>query len=416
MVGRAAEEWLCKGFVILAKIDRLLPGGDGLRMIEKKQVLSTEVKMPLGVLKHAVKIPLAKPVLNKEMERAAVNALVNERFVLGESVYRFEEEFAEYCCVDYAVSMSSGTAALAIALLASGTRQGQQVITSPASFIATSNAALHVQAVPVFADIDLQTYTVDPERVKKAVNSKTRAIVPVHLYGYPADMDPLREVADRHRLILIEDACQAHGAHYWGRKAGSLGDVGCFSFYSSKNMTVAGDGGMLVTNDRRTAEKAAKLRDCGRKAQYVHDMVGYTARLNTVNAAIGRVQLKYLDGWNEKRRRNAEAYNRLLSDLELTLPPNGSPWIKPVYHLYVVRTRARERLRVWLESNGIQCGVHYCLPIHLQPVYRRMYGFKKGSFSNTEELCRTCLSLPMFPELTSSEIGFVSEKIHDFFD
>lgn len=385
-------------------------------MVEKREVLSAPVKMAVDSLKRGVKIPLAKPVFNKEMERAAVNALLSERFVLGESVFRFEEEFARYCCVDYAVSTSSGTDALVIALLASGVRRGQQVVTSPASFVATSNAALHAGAVPVFADIDLRTYTVDPEKVKKAVNRKTGAVVPVHLYGYPADMDFVRDIADKHGLIVVEDACQAHGALYKGRKAGCLGDVGCFSFYSSKNMTVAGDGGMLVTDDRKIAEKAAKLRDCGRKAQYVHDMVGYTARLNTVNAAIGRVQLKYLDGWNEKRRRNAEAYDRLLSDLELIVPPDGNGVIKPVYHLYVIRTRARDRLKVWLEWNGIQCGVHYGLPIHLQPIYRKMYGFRRGTYPKSEELCKTCLSIPMNPELTISEISFVSEKIHDFFN
>ncbi|MDH5266243.1 MAG: DegT/DnrJ/EryC1/StrS family aminotransferase [Candidatus Bathyarchaeota archaeon] len=363
------------------------------------------------------RIPLAKPVFSKEMEKAAVDALLNERFVLGESVYKFEEEFARYCGVDYAVSTNSGTDALQIALTALGVTQGQKVVTSPASFIASSNVALHVGATPAFADIDLETYTIEPERVKRAISGKTRAVIPVHLYGYPADMDSINEIADEHGLYVVEDACQAHGALYKGRRAGSLGDVACFSFYPSKNMTVAGDGGMLVTDDEEVAGKAAKLRDCGRKGKYVHDLVGFTARLNTVNAAVGRVQLKHLDEWNEKRRKNAEIYDRLLSDLdELVLPPKGDGETRPVYHLYVIRTRRRDGLREWLESDGIECGVHYPLPIHLQPVYKKMFGFEEGTYPRSEELCKTCLSIPMYPDLTVSEIDFVSEKIHEFFE
>lgn len=362
------------------------------------------------------KIPLAKPVFNKEMEKAAVSALWNERFVLGESVYKFEEEFAKYCGVDYAVSTNSGTDALQIALTALGVKQGQHVITSPASFIASSNVILHVDATPILADIDLETYTIDPRQINQVIGRKTRAVIPVHLYGYPADMDSINEIADKHGLYVIEDACQAHGAFYKERKVGTLGDVACFSFYPSKNMTVAGDGGMLVTNDEKVANKAAKLRDCGRKTKYVHDLVGYTARLNTVNAAIGRVQLKHLDEWNEKRRMNAQIYDRLLSDIdELILPPKGDGETRPVYHLYVIRTRHRDSLKEWLESNGIQCEIHYTLPIHLQPVYKKMFGFKEGTHPRSEELCRTCLSIPMYPDLAVREINFVSEKIHEFF-
>jgi perosamine synthetase len=363
-----------------------------------------------------VNIPLAKPVFTKEMEKAAVNALWNEHFVLGESVFKFEEEFARYCGVDYAVSMSSGTDALYIALLALGVSHQDQVVTTPASFVATSNVILHANAVPKFADIELATCTIDPGKALRVVNNKTKAIIPVHLYGYPADMDSINEISNRKGFRVVEDACQAHGALYKNRKIGSLGDVACFSFYPSKNMTVAGDGGMLVTNDRNLAAFAAKLRDCGRKSKYIHDMIGYTARLNTVNAAVGRVQLRYLDEWNEKRRRNAEIYDRLLSDVpELILPPKGDEDTRPVYHLYTVRTRKRDNLKTWLESNGIQCGVNYTLPIHLQPVYRELFGFKKGMFPRSEELCETCLSIPMYPELTGKGIRQVSGNIHEFF-
>lgn len=365
-----------------------------------------------------MKIPLGKPILDAEIEEAAVNAIRNERFVLGESVHKFEEEFAKYCGTEYAVSTSSGTDALKIALLASSVEPKHEVITSPASFIASANAILHAQGTPVFADIDLKTYTVDPEQIRKAVTAKTKAIIPVHLFGYPAEMDSINASAEKRRLIVVEDACQAHGASINGAKAGSLGDIACFSFYPSKNMTVGGDGGMITTDSKKIAVRAAKLRDCGRKSQYVHDLVGYTSRLNTVNAAIGRIQLRRLDAWNERRRQVAKEYCRLLSDIEeVTLPPVGDESVvRPVFHCFVIRTNRRDELKSWLESNGIGCGIHYALPIHLQPVYRKMFGYKKGMYPKSEKLCRTCLSLPIYPDLSSRELSFISEKIHDFFN
>ena len=366
---------------------------------------------------HGSKIPLARPSFTKEMEKAAVDALWNEHFVSGESVARFEEEFAEYCGVDCAVSTNSGTAALSIALTALDVKNGASVITTPASFVATANAVLHSGGTPKFVDIDMQTYNIDPESVKAAVETRTRAVIPVHLFGFPADIDSIKQTGEKKGFAVVEDACQAHGAYYKGRKVGGLGDVACFSFYPSKNMTVAGDGGMLVTNDEKIAQKAAKLRDCGRRSKYVHDVVGYTARLNTVNAAVGRVQLKYLDEWNEKRMRNAEIYNRLLSDVEgLCLPPAGDKATRPVYHLYVVRTSMRDELEEWLQSKGIECGVHYPLPIHLQPIYVEMFGFKDGTYPRAEELCKTCLSIPMYPDLSETEIQFVCDQIHEFFE
>lgn len=370
--------------------------------------LSNDVKM---------KIPLGSPIFDKEMEEASVEALRNEKFVLGESVRKFEEEFAKYCGAAYAVSTSSGTNALQIALLASGVPKGARVITTPASFIASSNAIIHADAVPCFSDIELSTYTMDPHMLNETVrNLSAKAIIPVHLYGYPCKMDLIREVAEKNHLVLIEDACQAHGAMYRRSKARSIGDVGCFSFYPSKNMTVGGDGGMIVTNDKKIAELSAKLRDCGRKSQYVHDMIGYTSRLNSVNAAIGRVQLKRLDDWNEKRRKVADKYYGLLSDIEtLILPPKANDIITPVYHLFVVRTKYRDELKQWLESNGIMAGIHYGLPIHLQPVYKQLFSFEEGMYPNAEELCRTCLSLPIYPDLSLNQINYISDKIHDFF-
>lgn len=364
-----------------------------------------------------MKIPLASPVFDDEMKRVTLAALSSEPFVLGESVFRFEEEFAKYCGVHYAVSTSSGTCALQLSLIALDIKRGNHVITTPATFIATANAALHVNAVPVFADIDLRTYNVDPVLLKNKMTEKTKAIVPVHLFGYPADMNSISEISERHHVCVIEDACQAHGAEYYGKKVGSIGDVGCFSFYSTKNMTVCGDGGMVVTDDKKIADIVAKLRDCGRVSQYEHDVVGFTSRLNTANAAIGRVQLKRLEEWNERRRTIAKLYCSLLSDLhEVVLPPNDESEVKPVYHLYVIRTHFRDALKAWLERNGVKCGIHYPLPIHLQPIYRKLFGYKEGDFPKSELLCKTALSLPMFPGLEKQEIHYICGKIREFFD
>jgi perosamine synthetase len=362
-----------------------------------------------------MKISLGNPIFDKEMEKAAVNALRNERFVSGESVYKFEEEFAKYCGVEYAISASSGTEALRIALLASGFKAGYDALTTPASFIATANAIVHAQGHPIFSDIEPKNYTISASKITEAITPKTSAIIPVHLYGYPADMDSINAIAEKHNLTVIEDACQAHGALYHGKKVGGLGTIGCFSFYPSKNMTVCGDGGMITTNDKETAVLAAKLRDCGRKSQYVHDTIGYTSRLNTVNAAIGRVQLKRLDGWNEQRRKAAELYNHSLGDIEgLDLPSKATAEIQPVYHLYVVRTKHRDELKAWLESKGISCGIHYVLPIHLQPIYQQLYNYSEGDFANAENLSKTCLSLPMYPGITKLEVNLIADEIRLF--
>ena len=363
-----------------------------------------------------MKIPLASPVFDDEMKKAAVIALCSERFVLGESVFRFEEEFARYCGAKYAVSTSSGTSALQLSLLALGVKRGDHVITTPASFVATANVALHANAVPVFTDINIETYNIDPELLEKKVTGKTKAVIPVHLYGFPADINSILEISREHGFAVVEDACQAHGAEYYGTKVGSIGDVGCFSFYPAKNMTVCGDGGMVVTNDEEIARMVAKLRDCGRASHYKHDLVGFTSRLNTVNAAIGRVQLRRLEGWNKRRRAVAKLYGSLLSDLdEVVLPPSGESVVRPVYHLYVIRTRFRDGLKAWLEQNDVQCGVHYPLPIHLQPIYRKLFGYGEGDFPKSELLCKTALSLPMFPELGKQEVEYICAKIHEFF-
>lgn len=361
-------------------------------------------------------IPLARPIFDKEMENAALNALKNEFFVSGDDVYEFEEEFASYCGAKCAVSTSSGTDALHLSLIALGIKKRDQVVTTSFSFIATSNVILHAGATPKFADIDVKTCNIDPDQIQERITKHTKGIIPVHLYGYPCDMERIMKIGWSHGVKVLEDSCQAHGAEFNGLKVGAIGDVGCFSFYPSKNMTVCGDGGMVVTNNEEIAKIVAKLRDCGRTTKYVHDMIGYTSRLNTVNAAIGRIQLKKLDEWNEKRRRNAALYDKLLSNLEgVILPPSRNSQVKPVYHLYVIRVKRRDELKKWLENNGIQCGVHYPLPIYLQPIYKELFGFRRGMCPRSELASKTCLSIPMYPSLTSDEIKFISEKIREFY-
>jgi perosamine synthetase len=359
-------------------------------------------------------IPLAKPVFDAEMEAAALNALRNERLVMGEDVCKFEEEFARYIGTRYAVSTSSGTNALQIAFLSLGV--SGEVVTSAFSFVASANSVLHAGATPVFADIAADTFNVDPEELKRRIGKRTKALLPVHLYGYPCGMDEIGDMAEDHGLKVVEDACQAHGAEYAGWKAGAIGDVGCFSFYPSKNMTVCGDGGMITTNDEAVAKLAAKLRDCGRKSQYEHDVVGYTSRLNTVNAAIGRVQLRRLDEWNRKRLEVAGWYDESLVGVEgVVCPPRGGSEVKPVYHLYVIRAKKRDELREHLKAKGVGTGVHYPLPIPLQPVYQQMYHFKTGDYPVSEQASRECLSLPMGPFLSEEDVEYVCEHTREFY-
>lgn len=362
-----------------------------------------------------MRISLCKPMMTEEMVEAAADALRNERLVLGESVFKFEEAFARYVGTDHAVSVSSGTDALILTLIALNVR-GREVITTPLSFIATANSIVHSGARPVFTDVRESDYLLDSEGIKSAITGKTTAIVPVHLFGHPCCMDEIIELSERNGVHIVEDAAQSHGAEYRGRKTGSFGVAGCFSFYSTKNMTVGGDGGMITTNDDRLAETVRKLRDCGRVSRYVHDVLGFTARLNTVNAAIGLVQLRYLDEWNERRRSLAAYYAKRLGGLEeVSLPPQPSAEVKPVYHLYVIRCREREGLREHLTARGVEVGVHYPVPIHLQPVYRRTFGYGEGEFPVSERLSRELLSLPVFPSLTLKEVDYISECIWEFY-
>jgi len=360
-------------------------------------------------------IPPANPVCTKEMIDAAVSALQNEKFIAGESVHKFEEEFARYCTTKYAVAVSSGTAALHLAMLAVGVKPKDEVITQANSFIASSNSIIHAGGTPVFCDAN-DDYLLDYQQLPKKISRKTKAIIPVHLYGNPSDMDEINELAQKKNITVIEDDAQAHGALYKGKKIGSLATVGCFSFYSTKNMTVCGDGGMVTTNDEKIANSIISLRNHGRTGQDIHTAIGYTARLNTVSAAIGRVQLKHLDEWVQKRRMIAQHYHDKLSDIdELNLPPGDKNGKKPSYHLYVVKTEKRNQLVDYMRKAGIICLVHYPTPIPMQPIYKELYHYKEGDFPKSEEQASHILDLPMFPELPEKDVHFISEKIHEFF-
>jgi perosamine synthetase len=360
-------------------------------------------------------IPQAKPIMDKEMIEAAAHALGSERLVMGESVFKFEEAFARYIGVKRAVTISSGTDALILALLALDV-DGKEVITTPFSFIATANTAYHAHGQVRFCDVRADDYNLDVSKIAGVLRKKTKAIMPVHLFGHPCDMKEMNELAEEKGLKVIEDACQAHGAAYNGKKTGALGDVGCFSFYPTKNMTVGGDGGMVTTDDEDIANMVAKLRDCGRTTRYSHDVLGFTSRLNTSNAAIGLVQLKHLDGWNERRRSIAKRYQVKLKDVSgVELPPKATAVKEPVYHCYAVRAERRDDLAKYLAERKIATAVHYPIPIHMQPAYAGKIDQNEGDLPISEMLSQRILSLPIFPSMTDEQVDRVCETVKGFY-
>jgi dTDP-4-amino-4,6-dideoxygalactose transaminase len=348
----------------------------------------------------------------REIEQATGNVLRKTDFILGREVQRFEEEFAAFCGAKYAVGVDSGTSAIELALRAHEIGNGDEVITTANSFIATALAISHTGATPVLVDVDSRTYTIDVAEVERAITLRTKAIIPVHLYGQPASMDRVRQIAERHRLIVIEDACQAHGARYNQRRVGSRSHAAAFSFYPGKNLGAYGDGGMVVTDDRQIAERIAMLRNYGQREKYHHLFRGYNRRLDTLQAAVLRVKLKYLDAWNEARRRNATLYSKLLQGSGALLPCEAEG-ATSVWHLYVIRLPQRDALRDYLAKCGITSAIHYPIPIHLQPAYQDL-GYKKGDFPVTEACAETILSLPMYAELTQTQIDLVAREVHKF--
>ncbi len=351
--------------------------------------------------------------LDRPIREAVGRILESSAFILGEEVENFEREFASFLGVKHAVGVASGLDALTLALRAVDVGPGDEVIVPANSFIATAMAVAASGAKPVPADVDPERCTLDPAVAAKAVTRKTRAIIPVHLYGQSADMNPLRELARKKGLALIEDACQAHGATLDGARCGAMSDAGCFSFYPSKNLGALGDGGMVVTDRDDVAEKVRLLRNYGRRGTYEHAVKGVSSRLDAVQAAVLRVKLRHLPKWNEARRRHAAHYTHSLSDLPV-VPPAEAPGAMHVYHLYVIRAPRRDDLRQHLEGLGISCDVHYPIPIHLQEAFADL-GLKAGSFPVTERLCGEVLSLPMYPEMADSDVDQVSAAIAAFY-
>ncbi len=354
------------------------------------------------------------PVLNKEMKESAIHVLDNEMLVGGESVIKFEEDFAKYVGTDYAISSNSGSSALLLTFYAVNVKIGDKVVAPSATFIATVNGACILGANPLFCEIG-PDYVISSERLEKILNkNEVKFVIPVHLYGHPCDISSILDTIKNKNVILIEDAAQAHGAKHMNKKVGCFGEAAIFSFYPTKNMTVGGDGGMITTNSKKIYESALKMRDVGRKTKYTHDKIGYTLRLNSVNAAIGKVQLKYLDAWNKKRRSIAKRYGNKLNGLgDLILPPDDETYNESVYHLYVIRTKKRNLLGTWLSKNGISTGVHYPIPVHRQPAYRKFAG---NMLSFTDEWSRTVLSIPIHPNLDSNDQEFIINLVTRFYD
>lgn len=341
---------------------------------------------------------------------AAVGAVLEKgTFILGPEVEAFEREFKEYCDTAHAVGVNSGTSALHLALLAAGVGAGDEVITAAFTFVATVAAIEYTGARAVLVDVDPSTLTMDPRRIEAAITDKTRAIIPVHLYGQPADMDPIMDIARAHSLVVVEDAAQAHGAEYRHRRVGSIGDLGCFSFYPGKNLGAAGDGGAVTTDDDGYAQSLRMLRDWGAEEKFLHVVKGFNFRLDEIQAAILRVKLKRLGTWTELRRRLAREYSSLLSATAVRLPVEARD-VRHVYHLYSIRTPARDRVRSELHAVGIQTGIHYPIPVHLQPAYANL-GYSQGDFPVSEQAADEVLSLPLYPELTPGAAERVARAV-----
>lgn len=364
-------------------------------------------KIPLVDLKAGF-----EPIRNEIMK--TIESVFSEmKLYIGPNGQALEEEFASYCRTKYAIGVGSGTEAIHLALLSAGIGKGDEVIVSPNTFFATVEAISYTGALPVFVDIDPATYAIDTSLIEKKINSRTKAIIPVHMYGQPADMEPIMELSEKYGIKNIEDACQAHGAEYHNKKCGSIGDAGCFSFYFTKNLGAYGEGGMVTTNNSTIADKVRLYRNHGHKTKYEHSVVGYNSRLDEIQAAILRIKLKRLDEYNEKRWANASLYNTLLKETPLILPTQA-PDRKHVFHLYVVRAKDRDNLQDFLDNAGIGTGIHYRIPVHLQKAFEK-FGYKKGDIERVETTCDEILSLPMYPEINEKNIIYIAGKIKEFY-
>ncbi|HVP76341.1 MAG TPA: DegT/DnrJ/EryC1/StrS family aminotransferase [Thermodesulfobacteriota bacterium] len=367
-----------------------------------------------------MKVALSKPYVDQEIKDRVSEVIDSGQYILGSQCKDFEKEFAQFVGVKHAVLTSSGTSALFLCLKALGVKEGDGILVPSLTAFPTIEPVFHVGARPIFVDID-DTFTVDPKQIESILRDKNqtpgvkqiKGVIPVHLYGHPAHMDSLLDLAKRYGLFILEDCCQAHGARYRGARVGSIGIGGCFSFYPSKNLTVFGDGGILVTSNDEMAKTCRMLRDHGRREKYEHELVGYNLRFNEIQGAVGRLQLRRLDGFNESRRRIAQWYNEGLKGLPLTTP-QAKDWAEPVYHLYVIQTADRDRLADFLKERGIQTGIHYPIPNHQQPAVRNTLG-QQPRLAKTEDAAKKILSLPIYPELEKEKIDFVCATIREFF-
>ena len=351
--------------------------------------------------------------IKEEVLSEISQALDGMQLFLGKNVQMLESGFADYCHTRYAIGVSSGTDALHIALRACGIGRGDEVITVSHTFIATVEAIILAGAKPVLIDIDPETYNMNVSQLERAITSNTKAIIPVFMYGHPADMTPILELAKAHGIKVIEDACQAHGAEYNGERVGSLGDIGCFSFYFTKNLGAYGEGGIITTSDPDLAQRCLMLRDHGQNEKYHHAIIGMNGRLDELQAAVLKTKLPHLDGWIEKRRTLARAYGEGLP--EYIIKPQEMPWGKHVYHLYVVRVPERDELRDWLDHRSISTGMHYPIPVHLQQAWRD-YGGENLTLPVTEKITKEILSLPIYPELPLGEVDNICHQIGEFVD
>ncbi|PIG92516.1 DegT/DnrJ/EryC1/StrS family aminotransferase [Gloeocapsopsis sp. IPPAS B-1203] len=348
--------------------------------------------------------------IKDEINTAVLNVLDSTQFVLGSEVTAFEEEFAAYCDADYGIAVNTGTSALHLALLAAGIGAGDEVVTTPFTFVATVAAICYTGATPVFVDIDPVSYTIDVTQIEAAITERTKAILPVHLYGQPADMEPILEIARRYGLTVIEDAAQAHRAEYQGQRVGSIGDLGCFSFYPGKNLGAYGEGGMVVTNNPEHARAVRMLRDWGQEQRYHHVIKGFNYRMEGLQGAILRVKLRYLDQWTDARRAHAARYDELLKSSVKT--PVAMPYSHHVYHVYALRSQQRDILQQRLHERGIQTGIHYPIPVHLQQAYADL-GYHSGDFPVAEAAAKEVLSLPMYPELPQEHLETIVAAVRE---
>ena len=349
--------------------------------------------------------------IKDEIDTAIARVLESSQFVLGDEVAAFEEEFAAYCGARYGIAVNSGTSALHLALLAAGIGPGDEVITVPFTFVATVAAIHYTGARPVFVDIEPRSYTMDVSQLEGAITERTKAILPVHLYGQPADMDPILEIARRYGLVVIEDAAQAHGAEYKGRGVGGIGHLGCFSFYPSKNLGAYGEGGMVVMNNSDYAHTIRMLRDWGQERKYHHVLKGYNYRMDGIQGTILRVKLRHLETWTEARWAHAARYDELLAGSGVQTP-TVMPYSRHVYHIYTLRVPQRDTLQQALRAQGIQTGIHYPIPVHLQEAYADL-GYRSGDFPCSEQAASEVLSLPMFAEISHEQIRIVSTALRE---